>query len=78
MMKIRLLVSLAGLGNAIPAGTILEVEEAEGTRLVREGFAERLGYETAKEKTKIENRGVQGNNGAGNGTLEQKRGKKLS
>jgi hypothetical protein len=77
-MRIRLKQSLAGVNFNIPAGQIIDVEYDEGMRMIAAGIATAAGYETAEEKAKIENRGVQGNNTASGGGAKQKRGKKLS
>jgi len=77
-MKIRLRQRLAGVDFNIPAGQIIDVEYDEGMRMIAAGIATAAGYETAEEKAKIENRGVQGNNTPGDRGAKQKRGKKLS
>jgi hypothetical protein len=77
-MKIRLRQSLAGVNFNIPAGQIIDVEYDEGMRMIAAGIATAAGYETAEEKAKIENRGVQGNNTSGDRGTKQKRSKKLS
>jgi len=77
-MKIRLRQSLAGVNFNIPAGQIIDVEYDEAMRMIAAGIATAAGYETAEEKAKIENRGIQGNNASGDGGTKQKRGKKLS
>jgi hypothetical protein len=77
-MRIRLINSLAGVGFNIPAGQIIEVEYNEAMRMIAAGIATAAGYETAEEKTKIENRGVQGNITSSIGGAIKKRCKKLS
>jgi hypothetical protein len=46
--------------------------------MIAAGIATAAGYETAEEKAKIENRGVQGNNTSSGGGTKQKQSKKLS
>lgn len=53
-MKVKLLVSRAGSGFSQSPGDEVDVDDAEGSRMIAAGQAEQVGQQRAVKKTKPE------------------------